>query len=425
MRIAQVVHWLPPRHLAGVEVYTQYLSQELQKRHRVDLYCREDGFSDRPLHEVDELYQGLPLRRVYANPSGKLDRLLSKPFVQFRNAKVEASFARFLDEKQPDIVHIQHLLLLSGRIIAAAKERGLPVVITLHDYWFLCHRIQLLRPNLACCSGPAGGWKCAGCADIPLPYLLRFLLYPLTTPVFLYRTAYLRRHLEMADLIISPSAFLRDRFTDHGFQEERIQVCDNGTANAWLSDLRPQPSDHLRFGFIGSVMRHKGIHTLIEAFNQLDDTRAELHVFGDPRVSPTFYTQMQALACNPRVHFRGRFENDEIGRVLGQIDVLIVPSIWYENAPVTIHEARMACVPVIGSRLGGIPEFVEHDVSGLLFTPGDAVDLHAQMQRLLDEPDLLARLRQGIRPVKTIEEHGRELEAIYEQLIAGGSPRCR
>lgn len=85
----------------------------------------------------------------------------------------------------------------------------------------------------------------------------------------------------------------------------------------------------------------------------------------------------------------------------------------------------MACVPVIGSRLGGIPEFVEHDVSGLLFTPGDAVDLHAQMQRLLDEPDLLARLRQGIRPVKTIEEHGRELEAIYEQLIAGGSPRCR
>lgn len=420
MRIAQVVHQFLPRHLAGVEVYTKFLSQEMQKRHEVSIYCREDGFFDRPLHKVDEEYQGLPVRRVHFNLLDRERHLANRFLTQFRNPAIEESFARFLDDRQPDVVHVQHVFMLSAGIISVAQRRGLPVVVTLHDYWFLCHAIQLLRPNLACCSGPACGWKCTGCAPLPLPYPLRFLLTPVVAPLYLYRTAYMWRQLHMANLVTSPSSFLRDRFVANGFPSDRILLTDYGTADHWLARFEHQPSDRLRFGFIGSVMRHKGVHTLIEAFNQVTTTEAELHIFGDPGFAPDYYAEMQALARNPRIRFRGRFENDNVDSALAELDVLVVPSIWYENAPITIHEARLAGIPVIGSRIGGIPEFVDHEVSGMLFEAGNAFDLHVQMQRLIDEPQLLNRLRQGIRPVKTMEQDAREFESIYEGLLAGG-----
>lgn len=422
MRIAQVVHWFLPRHLAGVEVYTKFLSQEMQKRHEVFLYCREDGFFDRRLHETDEEYQGLPVRRVHFNLLGKERHIANQFLTQFRNPAIEDNFARFLQEKQPDIVHVQHVFMLSAGIISVARSRGVPVVVTLHDYWFLCHAIQLLRPNLSCCSGPARGWKCAGCARLPIPYPLRFSLTPAVAPLYLYRTTYMRRKLEEANLVTSPSAFLRDRFIANGFPSGRILLTDYGTADHWLAQFEHKPSDRLRFGFIGSVMRHKGVHTLIEAFNQVDSDRAELHIFGDPGFAPDYYAEMQASAQNGRIYFRGRFENDSIGSALSELDIVVVPSIWYENAPITIHEARLAGIPVIGSRIGGIPEFVDHEISGLLFEANNAADLRTQMQRLVDEPPLLERLRQGVRPVKTMEENAREFESIYERLIAGEDP---
>lgn len=422
MRIAQVVHWFMPKHLAGVEVYTKFLSQEMQKRHEVQIYCREDGFFDRRLHEIDQEYQGLPIRRVHFNLLGKQRNIANRFLTQFRNPVIEESFARFLEEKQPDVVHIQHLFMLSTGIISVARSYGLPVVVTLHDYWFLCQAIQLLRPSLACCSGPALGLKCAGCTPLPMPYAFRFLLTPATAPLYLYRTAYMRQQLEKANLVTSPSAFVRDRFAANGFPADRILITDYGTADHWLTEFKRQPSERLRFGFIGSIMRHKGVHTLIKAFKQVDSDRAELHIFGDPGFAPDYYAEMKALAADDRIHFRGRFENDTVGRALSELDVVIVPSIWYENAPITIHEARLAGMPVIGSRIGGIPEFVEHEVSGLLFEAGDVADLHTQMQRIADEPELLDRLRQGVRPVKTMAENALEFEAIYERLIAGEEP---
>jgi glycosyltransferase involved in cell wall biosynthesis len=464
MRIVQVLHDFLPVHQAGSELYTYHLIKELQTRHDVALFCREDGLPSTPSRlrvsedltfiEADETYDGIPVRRLYLNSSGAKEPVgglpPSKrnpgPVERFRglygSRSVEQSFDRFLDDTRPDVVHVQHLHRLSGGIIASAKRRGLPVVVTLHDFWYLCHRIQLLRPNLARCSGPARGLKCAGCAELRFPYPWRFVLSPVTAPLFIERTSYLLRHLAMADAILSPSAFVRDIFVRNGFPAGRIEVSDYGTADGWLVefrqavgqrqsaaenlDLSPAPSDRspaaaserrLRFGFVGSVMRHKGVHTLIEAFNQLARPEAELHIFGDPNFDPVYYADMEALARAPHIQFRGKFENTRIAQVLAHIDVLVVPSIWYENSPITIHEARLAGIPVIGSRLGGTPELIQDGVSGFLFRAGDVADLRAKMQRLLDEPGLLAQLREGVRPVKSMQENARELESIYQQLL--------
>nr|MBC8492137.1 glycosyltransferase [Chloroflexota bacterium] len=112
MRIAQVVHWFLPRHLAGTEIYTYGLARELSKRHELHIYCREDGFLDRELYETDEVYEGLPVRRVYFNLIGVKANPANQALIEFKNSTIEGSFRRFLDQVKPDIVHFQHLFKL-------------------------------------------------------------------------------------------------------------------------------------------------------------------------------------------------------------------------------------------------------------------------------------------------------------------------
>jgi glycosyltransferase involved in cell wall biosynthesis len=99
------------------------------------------------------------------------------------------------------------------------------------------------------------------------------------------------------------------------------------------------------------------------------------------------------------------------------IDVLVVPSIWPENAPLVIQEAFMARVPVIASHVGGIPELVRDGQNGLLFETGNSVDLQAKMERLIDDPSLLPIYSGNAERIKSIEENAAELEQIYERLI--------
>ncbi len=426
MRTIQVVHWFLPRHLAGTEIYTYSLARELSKRHEVHTYCREDGFLDRAFHETDEVYDGLPVRRVYFNLRGVKANPVNQTLIRFKNSAIEQSFNRFLDQVKPDIVHFQHLFKLSASLIPLAKKRGIPVVVTLHDHWFICYNTQLLRPGLKVCSGPFHGLKCAGCAEPGLPHRLRtllgplliplfVLLSPLLSPLFMFRTAYMKKCLEQADLIITPSAFLKEEFVAHGFTGNNILVSDNGTRP--LSCYERDPAEELRFGYIGTVQKHKGVHVLIEAFNHIDDPSVELKIFGDPLIAPDYYAHMQRMARNPRIQFPGVFDNAEVGRILSGIDVLIVPSIWPENSPVTIHEAWLAKTPVIASRIGGIPELVQDGVNGFLFAPGDAKELLSKMRLFIEDRSLLERLRGNIRPVKSIEENAQELEAICRGLI--------
>jgi len=420
MRIIQVVHQFLPQHLAGTEVYTYNLAQELSQRHQVWIYCREDGCFSEELHEEDTAYDGIPLRRVYFNLHGLQANLLNQSLIRFRNPVIERSFARFLEEIQPDVVHFQHLFKLSAALIRVARRRGIPVVLTLHDYWFLCHNAQLLRPSGAVCSGPAKGLKCVGCAELNIPVWTRWGLSPLLTPLFVYRTAALRACLQEADFVIAPSAFLRDQFVRQGFPAGRIVVMDNGTNTQLLLGWRKVPSDTLRFGYMGTIQWHKGVHVLVQAFNQINDPQVELRIHGEPSVAPAYFAEIQRLVRNPRVRFLGRFENQEVGRVLAEIDVLVVPSIWPENSPVTIHEANLAGVPVIASRLGGIPGLIQDGVTGLLFQPGDAGDLAAKMRRFIEDRGLVERFRRQMPPVKSIAENAQELEAIYERLVAAG-----
>jgi len=244
----------------------------------------------------------------------------------------------------------------------------------------------------------------------------------LLAPFFIYRNAYLKQCLEHADAIISPSAFVKQKLVENGYAAHRIRVSDYGLRTDVLADYRFVPADHLRVGYIGTILPHKGVDVLVKAFNQLDDARAELKIYGNLTYDPGYADQVKALARHPGIRFMGEIDNAEVGRALSGIDVLVVPSLWYENSPINIHEAQLVGVPVIASNIGGMVELVRNEIDGLLFRVGDPDDLARQLRRLIADPDLLDRLQADIEPVKTIAENAREMEALYEELLEARRP---
>lgn len=416
MRILLVVHQFLPRHQTGTEIYTYGLAKELSRRHQVYLFYREEGTAGRGFAEEDGEFKGLKVHKVYLDqPADPYRQFLST----FRSRSIERSFSAFLDRVGPDVVHVQHLMNLSGGLVSIAKRRGIPVVMTLHDYWFLCANAQLVRPNRRVCLGTHLRLECADCAAARLNQPKVKLLRPLVAVLFLQRDAYLRRVLREIDLFIAPSLFLREKYVAAGVPERRIVRLEHGTDLGRMRAGRRRDRPGIRFGYIGSLGWQKGVHVLVEAFNGIADDSAELWIFGDPSFFPDYVHRLRELATNPCIRFFGKVDGENIGSVLSELDALIVPSLWYENSPLVIQEAFAAEVPVIASDLGALAEKVRHGLDGLLFPPGDASSLQEVLQGVIGEPAILERLRANIRPVKAMEEHGREVEALYRRLKEG------
>ena len=419
MIVLVVVHQFLPKHAAGSEYYTYYLAKELQELgHGVHLYFTEVD----PEREHAELrtreYDGLPCFEAVNNHRFPTFR------DTYKDEAMEANLVRVLDLVQPDVVHIQHLHLHSIGYIEILKRRGLKVVFTLHEFITMCHRNgQLLRENLVLCEGPEPE-ECARCARMwPMPargFNFGRSENELRAHAVEQRRREVQAGLDQVDLFLSPSRFLRNKYIEYGLvRPERILYSDNGMARSQFRTVPRTPSDAIRFGYFGTIAEWKGIHLIVEAFNGLPEAGLECKLYGDLTFLPEYSRSLRKERRNLALRFLGRFPNKEIAEVLAGIDVLIVPSVWFENSPLTIHEAFIAGVPVVCSDRGGMAELVQDGKNGLHFRLGDARDLRAKLQRFLDEPDLLERLRGSFPPIKDIGTDARDMVRRYNALIAG------
>jgi glycosyltransferase involved in cell wall biosynthesis len=227
------------------------------------------------------------------------------------------------------------------------------------------------------------------------------------------------------DHFIAPSRFLAERYFDFGIPRERVSVSDYGfDVEALRAAPRPDPdpTSPLRVGYIGTWIPSKGVHVLIEAFRDFDAAQATLDVHGYAVPYDGFEDyegHLRRLARGaPSIRFRGAYEPRDTRALLEALDLVVVPSIWYENSPLTIHEAFLAGVPVIASNHGGMQELVAHGVSGLTFRVGDPRSLREAIERLVRDRALLAQLRRGLPSVKSIAEDASEIRAIYSRLCA-------
>jgi glycosyltransferase involved in cell wall biosynthesis len=343
-------------------------------------------------------------------------------------------FADYLREERPDIVHFQAGYLMGVAPLRAAASVGMPIALTLHDHWFLCPRIMLQRGDGRVCTSipddPAG---CAWCMLLEkrryalsdrltcgiAGFVARSIMLKSDRAAIAKRRLTLMEALNLPDIVIAPSMYLAERFAPY-VQAERVIVSRGGI------DLTPfqnvpsvQRDGVLRFGFIGLIAPHKGVHLLIKAFQMLRSLgqSIELHIYGNLNAYPTYVADLRQQAKNDtRIYFHGLFEPGRIAEVLSRFDVTVLPSICYENNPLVILESHAAGTPVITAAMAGMKELVRHMKDGLHFRAADSKDLAHQMQRLIDDPDLLTNLRSGIQRPRSIEQEVNELISIYERL---------
>ncbi|MEM1450321.1 MAG: glycosyltransferase [Planctomycetota bacterium] len=451
LRLLYVVHGFPPETWAGTEIYTLNLAKEMQRRgHTVAVLTRSPGVGDEPEFSVrEDEFEGLRVLRM----THRLDHAnLRESFV---NEGPEVAFRQVLNDFEPDLVHFQHLIHASIGLVEIARSRGMATVVTCHDYWALCPRVQMIRPGGEICPSNMGSGcflciKEKGLDQVELANRLDGALGAGKVLSALAETvkglglnaggagrrafdfAALRERERVvpeayaaADLRISPSRFLRDMYLASGaFEPHTFLFSDNGMRTDHVEALEKtvDPDGKVRFGFVGSLVWYKGGETLVRAMRALVDRglgdRVHLHVYGgfDPGSDP-HHAELAELADGAPVTFHGRFDNGRLSEVYADIDALVVPSLWYENSPITIHEAYLTGTPVLASDRGGMAEFVRDGVDGLLFELGSAEDLATKMARVVEEDGLLARLTSAEWiPIKTIEQNGEETEARYRSL---------
>ncbi len=168
--------------------------------------------------------------------------------------------------------------------------------------------------------------------------------------------------------------------------------------------------EQLTVAFLGSAYPHKGPQLLIEAAQR---TRANLRVRILGEVPERFAAQLRALDRRGVAELEGAFAPSEIAALLEGVDAVVLPSMWWDCAPLAAAEAQAARVPLVVPRLGGLPEAVRDEVDGLVFEGLDPDDLARQLDRLASEPGLLERLQGAIAAPRTFASYVDELEAYY------------
>ncbi len=415
LRVLTLCHGHPALVPGGTETVAHELFTAMRQDSRLDpmfLGCvsglhRPDG-DDQPLQAIGRSADEMLLW------VGEVDAFL----IGQRQPEVfTAAFGRMLRAFRPHILHIHHFSRIGLEALAVAR-RLLPwvrIVATLHDYHLLCANDGLMttRGNGHLCRG-ASPDACHGCFPA-IPQRL-----------FVARALRVRTMLGLVDRFIAPSQFLRDRFIAAGIPGNAIQVIANGLAGAAAprrgagDDAADRPRQ--RFALLGNIAPHKGVLVALAAARQLRERLpdAELRLHGGINFQPETFRQAFAAgleAAAPLAHHAGPYHRSDLPRLLARADWVVVPSTWWENAPLVILEAFQHGRPVICSDVGGMAEMVQDGVNGLHAVLGDSGDLARVMLRAATERGLWQRLAAAVPAVPTVRESLERHLHVYAALL--------
>ena len=389
MRICLISNLYPPLVQGGAEIYVGRLAGALAEDHQVVVVTSEPGFHLAPRREVTS--EGVVVYRL-------------TPFFRgfdLYQPQVAGAMSDIIKRERPELVHIHHWMGLSLAAILSgipSSAPHIPVALTLHDYGLLCVDASIRHPD---------GHRCE--PDLPCRLLGNFH----------------RRLVGRIGLVISPSHYVLEQHLQRGFfRHATQQILPYG-----LEPVQGQPpsSSEGRQGralkttfdilYMGRVQGDKGPDVLIRAFRRLSDASLRLHIAG---AGPALEGCQSLAAGDPRITIYGFVEGAERIRLLSTADCVVLPSLWPENAPVSIQEAFQFGPAVIASRIGGIPEMVRDGVNGLLVEPGDEQAVAAAIERLRSSPELVGRLRASALETARLYDmrfHVAHLVEAYQRLL--------
>jgi glycosyltransferase involved in cell wall biosynthesis len=352
MKILIVSNLYYPNGIGGAEKVAQNLAEGLLARGHEAVVVT---LNPEKVHNVDEVngvrVHRLPVRNFYfPNQAGvpAPAKILWHALDSY-NPFMAASLGRVLDAERPDVVNTHNITGFSAVAWKVVKEGGLPLVHTAHDYYALCPKCTMRRADENCAS------RCADCRIYSRPR---------------------RRLSKLVDVLTAPSRFVLERHAQYGafLPAEKIPVhnCNSlpgSNGNHVFAEERP-----FRFGFLGRLHPSKGVSSLVRSFLDFPAGRGELWIAG--RGTTGYEQELRSLADgHPGIRWLGYVQPNEL---FGKVDVLVVPSLWQDPAPLVVLESLGHGVPVIGARRGGIPELVGEG-TGWIFDPNAQGSLTSAM----------------------------------------------
>lgn len=288
----------------------------------------------------------------------------------FGSAEVKAKFNKLLDDFKPEIVHLNNIHTHLSPIIAElAHNRGIKVVWTLHDYKLLCPRYDCLRNGNDICElcfnedkSSCKTYKCMKGST-----LASFIGYK-------EATTWNRRRLEKCtDVFICPSKFMAQKMAQGGFNSKKlVSLCNFIDIDKCKKDTYEKENYYC---YVGRLSHEKGVKTLIKAAQKLP---YKLVIIGGGPLSD----ELKNETTNTNIEFVGYKQWDEIKEIVSKARFSVIPSEWYENNPLSVIEAQCLGTPVLGARIGGIPELIENNVTGMTFESRNVNDLTSKLEAM-------------------------------------------
>lgn len=413
-RLLVIAHNHPSFHPGGTEIVAHGLFRYWRDAAGKDVHFIAAASPEQRLANPGTVMQSLPgARNEYLVRVGQYDWF---HHLQRDKIAVFTELGELLQTLRPAVVHLHHFLGFGSEILPFIR-RCLPdavVVLTVHDYYFACHNDGIMvkvGSNRLCHR--SGIDACHAC----------FPQVPAGS--FKLRDLNLRHHFAMVDHLVAPSEVMRDRLADWGIDPDRISVIRNGRdigAAVPARDLRPGDR-RTRFAVLGNVSPAKGQKVALQALRLLlaEGFRdAELAIHGAPIFqTDDFKAEIESLiaACDGHARMLGGYESHELANRVSAADWIVMPSLWWENAPLVLDEAFHHGRPPICGDVGGMAERVSDGVNGLHFAIGDARALADRMRVAVESTDLWQDLRGHAPATRDAAACARDYEALFDRLV--------
>lgn len=402
LNVLYISNLYPPYIIGGAEIITSFLAEYIagQGAH-VSVVSTEDPSIlkgkefTRQFHNGVEVIRFFPknLYWIYRKEKPPLIKKLAWHIRDAWNTDAARKVCKILYEIRPDVMHTHNIDSFSPSIWYEAKKLKIPLVHTTHDCHLICPHSTMLNKKQELCS------------HAPLPCRI-------------YRKWYSER-ASIIDVLCSPSKLLLNLHKTFGFRAREFQVIQNGIPHDLSNEnLNTESNDgNLHILYMGRLNIHKGIHTLLEAFKMIPkDIPIIINIAG---TGPLETDVIKAVNCDSRIRFHGFVSGKSKQNLLKYSDLLVLPTICNDNAPISVLEAYRVGLAVLSTDTGGLSEIVENDNTGLLFPRGDAKALCSLLSKLVHTPELLKKLKSGAKAAGkkyTIEQMAKEYLEIYYNL---------
>jgi len=420
MKILYALHQFFPLHYTGTERLTLDIAKQIQ---------RMGNFVSVLTYEPSSPLEKSPSSKVLYKADStrddgfeKLDNNLKKkeyqidtiPVISFKHVKHTWGFQifdqhmeKFLPEiiKKFDIIHFTHPMRFASAL-KTCKQLGKQTILTLTDPWLLCPR-GLITTDFQLCDGPDEGRKCMSLCHYDKEVLSR------------YENA--KFFFDNIDIVVAGSRFLQHTFRDNDWKR-KIELIPFSIDHSHIK--RNGDPKELVFAFMGTLIWHKGIHVLIEAFKKVENKNIKLKIFGrgDER-DPYIKDLINSAESDSRVEFCGTFNYEDLPNVMKEISIMVIPSTYKDNFPLVMQLSLAYGKPVIASKIGGMPEVIKDGINGILFEPGNSEQLAKIIYSLSENPQKILNLKKGINPPPRIEEEALRYENLYRELLKGDSDK--